>query len=89
MGHSSDNSPGRCHPRIIIPAGPAGLVSEKRCNRRCATGSGLTALSVEQNVEVALSISKHAHVLQLGQIVLGGSREELLADKPVKAIYLS
>jgi ABC-type lipopolysaccharide export system ATPase subunit len=39
-------------------------------------------------MEVALSISKHAHVLQLGQIVLKGLREELLADESVKSIYL-
>jgi len=50
--------------------------------------SGLTVLLVEQDVEAALSIAKHAYVLQLGRVVLEGSGEELLADESVKAIYL-
>lgn len=50
--------------------------------------TGTTVLLVEQNANVALSISHHAYVLETGRVVLEGSGEELLASDEVRRAYL-
>jgi branched-chain amino acid transport system ATP-binding protein len=49
---------------------------------------GMTILLVEQNALKALEISKRAYVLEVGQIVLRGTGQELLRDPAVQAAYL-
>lgn len=49
---------------------------------------GVTILLVEQNANIALSISDRAYVLETGNIVKEGTSKELLNDPSVKAAYL-
>lgn len=49
---------------------------------------GLTVLLVEQNANLALSISHHAYVLEVGSVALKGTGEELLQNDRVRAAYL-
>jgi len=50
--------------------------------------SGTTILLVEQNAQIALSICNRGYVLQTGEIVLGGTGRELLANEMVRKAYL-
>ncbi|SHH44887.1 branched-chain amino acid transport system ATP-binding protein [Anaerosphaera aminiphila DSM 21120] len=49
---------------------------------------GVTILLVEQNANLALSISDRAYVLETGKIVSSGSAKELSEDSSVKEAYL-
>jgi len=49
---------------------------------------GLTVLLVEQNANLALSISHHAYVLEVGSVAVSGTGEELLQNDKVRAAYL-
>jgi branched-chain amino acid transport system ATP-binding protein len=48
---------------------------------------GTTILLVEQNVELALSISDRAYILDQGEIVHGGTAAALLADRDIQEKY--
>jgi branched-chain amino acid transport system ATP-binding protein len=50
--------------------------------------TGTTVLLVEQNANVALSISHRAYVLETGAVVLTGTGQELLASDEVRKAYL-
>jgi branched-chain amino acid transport system ATP-binding protein len=50
--------------------------------------SGVTVLLVEQNANLALSISAMAYVLEVGEVTISGPGSELLADDRVRAAYL-
>lgn len=50
--------------------------------------SGTTILLVEQNANMALSISNRAYILETGKIVKSGDAKELMNDPAVKAAYL-
>ena len=50
--------------------------------------AGTTVLLVEQNANVALSISHRAYVLETGAVVLSGTGQELLASDEVRKAYL-
>lgn len=50
--------------------------------------AGTTILLVEQNAKAALTVAKHAFVLETGEIVLEGLATELLDDPKVKEAYL-
>ena len=50
--------------------------------------SGVTVLLVEQNAAQALALAHRGYVLETGEIVLGGTGRELLADDRVRAAYL-
>ncbi len=50
--------------------------------------SGTTILLVEQNAQISLTICNRGYVLQTGEIVLGGTGEELLANEMVREAYL-
>jgi branched-chain amino acid transport system ATP-binding protein len=49
---------------------------------------GLALLLVEQNTELALSIAQHAYVLELGNLKLSGSPEQLRAAPDLRDAYL-
>lgn len=50
---------------------------------------GVTVLLVEQNMEMALSISHRAYVMDEGQIQSSGPAKEILADEEIQRRYLS
>ncbi|MCW2949053.1 MAG: Fe(3+)-transporting ATPase [Thermoleophilia bacterium] len=50
--------------------------------------TGTTVLLVEQNANVALSISHRAYVLETGVVSLSGTGAELLASDAVRSAYL-
>lgn len=50
--------------------------------------SGVTTLLVEQNTKLALSVAKHAFVLQSGEVVLDGPSSMLLTDSRIREAYL-
>lgn len=50
--------------------------------------SGTTILLVEQNAQVALSISNRGYVLETGEVVLNDLAENLLENEEVKKAYL-
>ena len=49
---------------------------------------GTSILLVEQNAQMALSISHRAYVIETGRIVLHGSAREIAENPQVKAAYL-
>ena len=49
---------------------------------------GIAILLVEQNVKLALKVSQYGYVLQLGQVMVSGSSEELRGDRKVLESYL-
>ena len=49
---------------------------------------GTTILLVEQNVSAALQIADRGYVLEVGQVVLEGTSQELLANRDVRRAYL-
>ncbi len=49
---------------------------------------GISILLVEQNAEIALSVSHRGYVLERGNVVLQGSAEELLRSSVVQEAYL-
>ena len=50
--------------------------------------TGLTILLVEQNANLALSISNYAYVLETGDIKLEGEAKELASNPEVRKAYL-
>lgn len=50
--------------------------------------AGITMLLVEQNVQMALAVSKYGYVLSYGKVDLHGNARDLLQDKHVQAVYL-
>jgi branched-chain amino acid transport system ATP-binding protein len=51
-------------------------------------GGGTTILLVEQNSEIALSISDYAYVLETGRVALEGLSSTLLDNEQIKSSYL-
>ena len=49
---------------------------------------GVTILLVEQNARAALKLADKGYVLETGNIVLGGTAEELMGDERVRKAYL-
>jgi branched-chain amino acid transport system ATP-binding protein len=50
--------------------------------------SGLTVLIVEQNASIALEVTSHAYVLEVGRVALDGPSAELREHERVRASYL-
>ncbi len=50
--------------------------------------AGLSVLLVEQNARAALQIADEGYVLELGEVALHGSSEQLLHDPKVESTYL-
>lgn len=49
---------------------------------------GLTVLLVEQNANIALSVSDRGYVIETGEITISGTGKELLQDERVRKAYL-
>ena len=50
--------------------------------------TGVTTLLVEQNARVALRLANSGYVMEVGNVVLAGSSQELSSDEGVKRAYL-
>jgi len=50
--------------------------------------SGMTAIIVEQNAKLALSVTERAYVMELGRIVMEGRSEDLAHNPSLHAAYL-
>lgn len=50
--------------------------------------SGITIFLIEQNVNIALSISNRSYVIENGKIVLSGNSNELISKEEIKKSYL-
>lgn len=50
--------------------------------------SGMPVLLIEQNVMLALRVSKTAYVLERGRLVLSGTSEELISNPHIESAYL-
>jgi branched-chain amino acid transport system ATP-binding protein len=48
----------------------------------------LTVLVVEQNAEIALSVSHHAYVLEVGRVAVDGTSDDLRRHEGVRKSYL-
>jgi branched-chain amino acid transport system ATP-binding protein len=49
---------------------------------------GITILLVEQNANLALEVSRYAHVLETGRVAVHGLSQDLRQDPQLKAAYL-
>jgi branched-chain amino acid transport system ATP-binding protein len=49
---------------------------------------GTTILLVEQNAQAALSLADQGHVMEVGNVVLSGTGQDLLHDESVRKAYL-
>ncbi|HEY0966499.1 MAG TPA: ABC transporter ATP-binding protein [Opitutaceae bacterium] len=49
---------------------------------------GITILLVEQNANLALEVSRYAHVLETGRVAVHGLSQDLRKDPQLKAAYL-
>jgi branched-chain amino acid transport system ATP-binding protein len=49
---------------------------------------GIAILLVEQNMKMALRLSRYGYVMQLGQVVVSGSSEELRNNRKVFESYM-
>ena len=80
-------------PRLLMLAEPSMGLSPLMMQRIMSTirelqAEGVTILLVEQNAAAALKLSDRAYVLEVGQITLDGTGEQLLGDDRVKRAYL-
>lgn len=82
-------------PRLLILDSPSMGLAPRYVHqqfdtlRRLNQEQSLTILVVEQNANMALSLSHRAYVLQQGEIVLKGEAKELLHNEQMKLAYLT
>lgn len=50
---------------------------------------GITALLVEQNAHMALSIADYAYVIQTGQIIMEGEGKAMMVNEEIRKAYLA
>jgi branched-chain amino acid transport system ATP-binding protein len=55
---------------------------------RTINAQGTTIFVIEQNVSMALSIADRGYVLQMGEVVLAGSAQELIENPLIQKAYL-
>ncbi len=81
-------------PRMILMDEPsmglAPLVVEQIFDtvRTLNREQGITILLVEQNAQLALSVSSHAYILENGELVLRGASADLRNDEAIRRAYL-
>jgi branched-chain amino acid transport system ATP-binding protein len=70
--------------------GLAPLVTREifRIVRELNEEDGLTVLVVEQNAAIALEVASHAYVLEVGEVAVSGTSDELARDESVRKSYL-
>jgi branched-chain amino acid transport system ATP-binding protein len=66
---------------------PAVVKDMMQVFRRINNG-GVSILFIEQNVQVALSMSNRGYILESGRLVLAGESQELLRSDEVKRVFL-
>ncbi|MFD3542921.1 ABC transporter ATP-binding protein [Streptomyces sp. NPDC058662] len=82
-----------CQPKLLMLDEPSMGLSPLMMQKIMATikelkATGTTILLVEQNAQAALSLSDHAHVMEVGKIVLSGTGQDLLHNEDVRKAYL-
>jgi branched-chain amino acid transport system ATP-binding protein len=55
---------------------------------RVINEQGTTIFVIEQNVNMALSVADRGYVLQMGELVLSGSAQELVENPLIQKAYL-
>jgi len=81
-------------PRLLLldepSLGLAPLVTREifRIVRELNENDGVTVLVVEQNAAIALEVAARAYVLEVGQVAVSGTSEELARDESVRKSYL-
>ncbi|MEE8512285.1 MAG: ABC transporter ATP-binding protein [Acidiferrobacterales bacterium] len=64
------------------------VVQEMKDAFKRINAEGVSILFIEQNVQVALSMSHRGYILESGRLVLEGESEALLASAEVKRVFL-
>ncbi len=82
-----------CKPKILLMDEPSIglsplLVGEIAVIIGIINKQGISVLLVEQNAALALKLANRGYVMEVGQIVLTGTCDELIADENVKKAYL-
>jgi branched-chain amino acid transport system ATP-binding protein len=82
-----------CKPKLLVLDEPSlGLspimVNEISTIIREIHKQGISLLMVEQNAAIALGLADRGYVMETGQIVLAGTKDELYKDARVKRAYL-
>ncbi len=80
-------------PRLLMVDEPflglsPAVVKEMMQVFRRINSSGVSILFIEQNVQVALSMSKRGYILESGRLVLAGESQDLLKSDEVKRVFL-
>jgi branched-chain amino acid transport system ATP-binding protein len=80
-------------PRLLLLDEPSlglapAIVQELFRVVREINAAGVAMLLVEQNVAMALSISRRAYVLEEGRIAAEGSPEQLMSQPHIRRAYL-
>jgi branched-chain amino acid transport system ATP-binding protein len=63
------------------------VVKELKSVIRNISQSGITILLAEQNFGLASSVGTEGYVLEVGEVVLKGNMQDLIADKTVQSIF--
>jgi branched-chain amino acid transport system ATP-binding protein len=82
-----------CKPKVLLMDEPSIglsplLVEEIAVIIGIINKQGISVLLVEQNAALALRLATRGYVIEVGQLVLTGTRDELIADEGVKKAYL-
>ena len=81
------------HPRLLLLAEPTAGMSRHDTNRtidllKKIKSRGMTKIIIEHDMHVVFSLADKVSVLARGQIIAGGSPEEVREDERVKEAYL-
>jgi lipopolysaccharide export system ATP-binding protein len=63
-------------------------VSELKTIVQGLSGRGIGVLLTDHNVRDTLQITHHSHIINRGEILVSGTRQELLASQVARSIYL-
>ena len=82
-----------CQPKLLMLDEPSMGLSPIMMQKIMSTivelkSTGMTILLVEQNAPAALSLADQGHVMEIGNIVLSGTGQDLLHDESVRKAYL-
>ncbi|HEU5320136.1 MAG TPA: ABC transporter ATP-binding protein [Methylomirabilota bacterium] len=79
-------------PRLLLLDEPfAGLSREERRDMQAVLAAiprAVTVLMIEHDMDVALSLAERITVLHYGQVIVEGTRSDIVANPRVKEIYL-